>query len=80
MKYFWGKPIGGFRVVVRNLRTVFSFRERDWSPLYMGTVCSGLVLWRKYFRPQRVLGLERVVVEKSAYLYKIPLARSPCLF
>lgn len=65
MKYFWGKPVGS-RVVVRNLKTVFSFRESELSPpLYMGTLCSGLVLWRKYFRPQRALGLETVVVEKN---------------
>lgn len=35
MKYFWGKPFGGSRVVVRNLKTVF-FRESELGspPLY----------------------------------------------
>lgn len=64
MKYFWGKPIGGFRGIVMNLRTVFSFRESEIGPPFIWGLYV-LDLWRKYFRPQRVLGLETVVVEKT---------------
>lgn len=35
MKCFWGKPIGGFRGIVRNLRTVFSFRESEIGPSFI---------------------------------------------
>lgn len=45
MKYFWGKPVGS-RVVVRNLKTVFSFRESELGPpfiwgLYVLGLCCG---------------------------------------
>lgn len=36
MKYFWGKPVGGSRVVVRNLKTVFSFRGSELGPPLYG--------------------------------------------
>lgn len=72
MKYFWGKPIGGFRVIVRNLSTVFSFRENEISPPLYGDFMFWACVVEKVLHEQqfshktsRVLGLEKAVVENT---------------
>lgn len=77
MKYHWGKPIGGFRVIVRNLRTVFSFRENEISPpLYRDFMLGACVVEKVRHEQQfshktsRVLRLEQVEVEDTCLTVK----------
>lgn len=72
-----GKPIGGFTVVVRNLRAVFSFIENDISPSFIW----GFMVWvsvvekvlhKQQFsdKTSRVRGLEKVLLENACLTVK----------